>query len=88
MTEKSPAPCGAFLLLSHQDSNLGKQNQNLMCYHYTMGHPHLQNEGAKILTFRRTGKFIFFNTHNQRHHSGHPANKKQSHLAFKHGFKE
>ena len=23
--------------LSHQDSNLGKQNQNLMCYHYTMG---------------------------------------------------
>ena len=25
-------------LLSHQDSNLGKQNQNLMCYHYTMGH--------------------------------------------------
>ena len=24
-------------LLSHQDSNLGKQNQNLMCYHYTMG---------------------------------------------------
>ena len=26
-----------FFLLSHQDSNLGKQNQNLMCYHYTMG---------------------------------------------------
>ena len=24
-------------LLSNQDSNLGKQNQNLMCYHYTMG---------------------------------------------------
>ncbi len=23
--------------LSHKDSNLGKQNQNLMCYHYTMG---------------------------------------------------
>ena len=23
--------------MSHQDSNLGKQNQNLMCYHYTMG---------------------------------------------------
>ena len=27
--------------LSHQDSNLGKQNQNLMCYHYTMGHQNL-----------------------------------------------
>lgn len=26
-----------YSLLSHQDSNLGKQNQNLMCYHYTMG---------------------------------------------------
>ena len=26
-----------YSLLSHKDSNLGKQNQNLMCYHYTMG---------------------------------------------------
>ena len=25
------------LLLSYQDSNLDKQNQNLMCYHYTIG---------------------------------------------------
>ena len=25
-----------FFMLSHQDSNLGKQNQNLLCYHYTM----------------------------------------------------
>ena len=31
-------------LLSHQDSNLGKQNQNLMCYHYTMGQSKLKNE--------------------------------------------
>ena len=23
-------------LLSHQDSNLDRQNQNLQCYHYTM----------------------------------------------------
>ena len=28
---------GGVFWLSHQDSNLGKQNQNLMCYHYTMG---------------------------------------------------
>ncbi len=26
------------LLLTHQDSNLDRQNQNLQCYHYTMGH--------------------------------------------------
>lgn len=25
------------LLLSYQDSNLDKQNQNLVCYHYTIG---------------------------------------------------
>ena len=24
-------------VLSHKDSNLIKQNQNLLCYHYTMG---------------------------------------------------
>ena len=31
-----------FFVLSHQDSNLGKQNQNLMCYHYTMGQKRVQ----------------------------------------------
>lgn len=25
-----------FCLLSHQDSNLDRQNQKLQCYHYTM----------------------------------------------------
>ena len=24
-------------VLSHEDSNLDKQNQNLLCYHYTIG---------------------------------------------------
>ena len=24
-------------MLSYQDSNLDKQNQNLVCYHYTIG---------------------------------------------------
>ena len=24
-------------MLTHKDSNLNKQNQNLLCYHYTMG---------------------------------------------------
>ena len=24
------------LLLTHQDSNLERQNQNLLCYHYTI----------------------------------------------------
>ena len=26
-----------FLLLSYLDSNQDKQNQNLLCYHYTIG---------------------------------------------------
>ena len=26
----------SFSLLDYQDSNLGKQNQNLLCYHYTI----------------------------------------------------
>ena len=26
------------MLLPHRDSNPVKQNQNLVCYHYTMGH--------------------------------------------------
>lgn len=29
--------CCDFLALSHKDSNLIKQNQNLLCYHYTIG---------------------------------------------------
>ena len=41
-TKKTPR--GRRFLLSHQDSNLGKQNQNLMCYHYTMGQSKLKNE--------------------------------------------
>ena len=35
--EIKKTPRGRRFWLSHQDSNLGKQNQNLMCYHYTMG---------------------------------------------------
>ena len=35
--KKDATPRGRRFWLSHQDSNLGKQNQNLMCYHYTMG---------------------------------------------------
>ncbi len=27
-----------FLVLSKADSNHHKQNQNLLCYHYTIGH--------------------------------------------------
>ena len=37
--QPNPLSC---ILLSHQDSNLGKQNQNLMCYHYTMGQKRVQ----------------------------------------------
>ena len=55
-------------MLSHQDSNLGKQNQNLMCYHYTMGQSHSsRNLSAKILLFGHMTKFIFVNTGYQHH---------------------
>ena len=33
-------------LLSDQDSNLDRQNQNLQCYHYTIGQCNL--EAAKL----------------------------------------
>ncbi len=36
-------------MLSHQGSNLNRQNQNLQCYHYTMGHSIFG--GAKIVHF-------------------------------------
>ena len=39
-------------LLSHKDSNLGKQNQNLMCYHYTMGQ-------SLSLSQKRVQKYYF-----------------------------
>ena len=32
----------SFARLSYQDSNLDKQNQNLMCYHYTIGQKRMQ----------------------------------------------
>ena len=50
--------------LSHQDSNLGKQNQNLMCYHYTMGQS-LDFERAKVILFRHVTKFILFHAYFQ-----------------------
>ena len=39
------------LLLSYQDSNLDKQNQNLMCYHYTIGQSALSKKCAKVRLF-------------------------------------
>ena len=35
---KMGQPHGYPILLTHKDSNLNKQNQNLLCYRYTMGH--------------------------------------------------
>ena len=35
--QKKKRPSAGSLGLSYQDSNLDKQNQNLMCYHYTIG---------------------------------------------------
>lgn len=38
------------LLLGYQDSNLERQDQNLMCYHYTIAQC-FAFAGAKILIF-------------------------------------
>ena len=46
-------------VLSHQDSNLGKQNQNLMCYHYTMGQDFLRKTGCKSTNILMNGKIFF-----------------------------
>ena len=59
--------------LSHKDSNLIKQNQNLLCYHYTMGQSYMQitnyelqityhkrnylNADAKVMLFYDITKF-------------------------------
>ena len=45
-------------MLSHQDSNLGKQNQNLMCYHYTMGQLQVKKESYKLKTGDSTTLFL------------------------------
>ena len=42
------------LLLSQADSNHHKQNQKLLCYHYTIG----QFYGAKVMIFYPTAKFL------------------------------
>ena len=47
---------GFFCLLSHQDSNLDRQNQKLQCYHYTIR----QSLLLKLLGLKRCkGKEIF-----------------------------
>ena len=53
--------CSTFLLLSHEDSNLDKQNHNLLCYHYTIGQSSVAffwKSCAKISPFG--GKYKFF----------------------------
>ena len=53
-------------VLSYQDSNLDKQNQNLLCYHYTIRQSyslrHIPAERpkaiAKLVTLSVTAKFF------------------------------
>ncbi len=50
------------VLLSHQDSNLNRQNQNLQCYHYTMGQSVFG--AAKLILFlfvTKISPIIYFN---------------------------
>ena len=55
-----------FLLLSYPDSNQDKQNQNLLCYHYTIGQSllcSLLKSGAKVeikcVNAKYFGLFLF-----------------------------
>lgn len=47
-------------VLTHQDSNLKRQNQNLLCYHYTMGQNRFRC--AKVMLFPRFPKIFFYDT--------------------------
>ena len=65
LQKKIPNVCetlGIFSL-SKADSNHHKQNQNLLCYHYTIGH-RLLNAGAKVRNIWHTTKlfqtFLFY----------------------------
>ena len=47
--------------LSKADSNHHKQNQNLLCYHYTIGQSQLliiQFAAAKVVLFHSTTKYF------------------------------
>ena len=48
------------LMLSKADSNHHKQNQNLLCYHYTIGQSDAQGDksGAKLVVFFPTTKLF------------------------------
>ncbi len=53
-----------FLVLSKADSNHHKQNQNLLCYHYTIGHRFALLQvrtfflAAKVVVFCATTKYF------------------------------
>ena len=51
------ASCLLDTLLSKADSNHHKQNQNLLCYHYTIGQ-YRRKVGAKVVVFHATTKFF------------------------------
>ena len=51
-----------FLLLSYLDSNQDKQNQNLLCYHYTIGQ-------SSMLSFEERCKGITFSLKSKIFHS-------------------
>ena len=48
-------------LLSKADSNHHKQNQNLLCYHYTIGHQYALSgcKGKKYLAYRQIISYLF-----------------------------
>src|SRR5436853_306682 len=64
-------PCSLFeILLAHKDSNLKRQNQNLLCYHYTMGQ---SKRSAKIMIRRFDAKRFLMLTENFGNFKAKPA---------------
>ena len=51
------SPIQLFSLLGYQDSNLEKQDQNLLCYHYTIAQFRIST--AKVATFFEPTNFLF-----------------------------
>ena len=52
------AGAGLWAVLTDQDSNLNRQNQNLQCYRYTIGQ-YLFDSGCKDKTIFFSGNYFF-----------------------------
>ena len=66
-----------FILLSYQDSNLDKQDQNLLCYRYTIRHCLFESakiQNNVIIKKNEANNFIFSINHQLPAQSSDPCN--------------